>query len=217
MGGEADIACAPRLSTSPPDTTLTIVGSQEGTTKLYYGPSDTLVIGAGHTQGIDAGQEYFVRRVVSLGRLGNNAPLVLHTAGWVRIIAAERDAALARVVRACDGLQRGDFLEPVDWPAAVQLAEPGDPDYDNAGVILFGLDGRQFIAENQYFVLTLGVTHGLVPGQRLTVFRKTLGHLRAVTELGEAVVVTVEDESATARLMRMRDAIEVGDLIAPQR
>ena len=108
-------------------------------------------------------------------------------------------------------------MEPVDWPAAVQLAEPGDPDYDNAGVILFGLDGRQFIAENQYFVLTLGVTHGLVPGQRLTVFRKTLGHLRAVTELGEAVVVTVEDESATARLMRMRDAIEVGDLIAPQR
>ena len=91
VGGEADIACAPRLSTSPPDTTLTIVGSQEGTTKLYYGPSDTLVIGAGHTQGIDAGQEYFVRRVVSLGRLGNNAPLVLHTAGWgVRIIAAER-------------------------------------------------------------------------------------------------------------------------------
>ena len=217
LGQQADIACAPRLSTSLPNTTVTIVGSQDGTAKLYYGPSDTLVIGAGQTQGIEAGQEYFVRRVVSLGRLGNDAPLILHTAGWIRITAVERDSALGSVVRACDSLQRGDFLEPVEWPDTVPLAAPGDPDYDNAGAILFGLDGRQFVAENQYFVLTLGRTHGVVPGQRLTVFRKTVGHLRAVTELGEAVAVAVEDESATARLIRMRAVIEVGDLIAPHR
>ena len=158
-----------------------------------------------------------MRRVVSLGRLGHNTPLVLHTAGWVRIITAEWDAAIASIVRAYDGLQQGDCLEPVQWPAAVQLGEPVDPGYDNAGVVLFALDGREFIAENQHFVLTLGATHGLVPGQRLAVFRKTMDHLWAVTELGEAVAVTVEAESATARLMRMRDTIEVGDLIAPQR
>ena len=69
LAAKAAVSCAPRLSTGPPDpdTLLTIIGSQEGATKDYYGPSDTLAIGGGHAQGVDVGQEYFVRRVVSLG------------------------------------------------------------------------------------------------------------------------------------------------------
>ena len=216
LGTKAVIACAPRLSTTPPDTSLTIVGSQEGTAKDYYGPSDTLVIGGGHAQGVDVGQEYFVRRVVSLGQLGAGTPLVLHTAGWIRIVDAERDAAIVSVVRACDALQRGDFLEVAKWPAEAPLAPPGAPDYDHPGVILFGLDGRRLIATHQHFVLNLGTMHGIVPGQRLTIFRNTLGGQRAITELGEAVAVVVDAESATARLMRVRDVVEVGDLVAPQ-
>ena len=212
----AAVACAPRLSTGPPDTSLTIIGSQDGTAKDYYGPSDTLVIGGGHAQGVDVGQKYFVRRVVSLGRLGAGAPLVLHTAGWIRIVDAERDAAIASVVRACDGLQRGDFLEVAEWPAAAPIAAPGAPDYDNSGVIFFGLDGRSLVANHQHFMLNLSTMHGIVPGQRLTVFRHTLGGQRAITELGEAVAVAVDTESTTARLIRMRDVVEVGDLIAPQ-
>ena len=141
---------------------------------------------------------------------------MLHTAGWIRIVDAERDAAIASVVRACDGLQRGDFLEVTEWPAPAPIAAPGAPDYDNSGVILFGLDGRSLIATHQYFVLNLGTMHGIVPGQRLTVFRYTLGGQRAITELGEAIVVAVDTESTTARLTRIRDVVEVGDLIDPQ-
>ena len=70
LSAKAAVACAPRLSMGPPDTSLIIIGSQEGATKDHYGPSDTLVIGAGHAQGVDVAQEYFVRRVVSLGQLG---------------------------------------------------------------------------------------------------------------------------------------------------
>ena len=124
LGAKAVIACAPRLSTATPDTSLTIIGSQEGTAKDYYGPSDTLVIGGGHAQGVDVGREYFVRRVVSLGQVGAGAPLVLHTAGWIRIVDAERDAAIASVVRACDALQRGDFLEVAEWPAEAPVGPP---------------------------------------------------------------------------------------------
>ena len=103
-----------------------------------------------------------------------------------------------------------------EWPAVAPIAAPGAPDYDNSGVILFDLDGRSLIATHQHFVLNLGTMHGIVPGKRLTVFRHTLGDQRAITELGEAVAVAVDTESTTARLMRMRDVVEVGDLIAPQ-
>ena len=216
-GAQTSIACAPRLSTSRPDTSLTIVGSQEGEAKQYYGPTDVLVIDGGPAQGVDVGQEYFVRRVVSLGGLGADTPLVLQTAGWVEILDAERDAALARVVRACSGFELGDFLEVVEWPATSPIAPPGQPDYESAGVILFGLDSRSLIATRDHFVLNRGFIHGFAPGQRLTVFRRTLGGQRAITELGEAVAVVVDAESTTAQLTRIRDAVEVGDLIAPQR
>ncbi len=82
---------------------------------------------------------------------------------------------------------------------------------------MFGLDGRSLIAEHDYFVLSLGDAHGVSSGQRLTVFRHTLEDLRAVTELGEAVAVVVNTDTTTARMVRLRDIVEIGDLVAPQR
>ena len=216
-GEPTEIACAPRVATTVGDRALTVVGSQEGTAKSYFGSADTLVISTGRAAGVDVGQEYFVRRLVSPSRSMDRPATVLHTAGWVRIVAAEQAASVAQVVGICDGLQRGDFLEPLEWPEPVAVRDPGEPDYDNPGTILLGLDGRSLIAEHDYFVLGLGEDQGVVRGQRLTVFRQTIGGLRAVTELGEAVTVVVDTDATTARMLGLRDIVEIGDLVAPQR
>lgn len=216
-GQPTEIACAPRVATSHGNPVLTVVGSQEGTAKSYLGPSDTLVISGGRDKGVDVGQEYFVRRLVSPGPSTTRIPSVLHTAGWVRIVATEREASLAEVVGICGSFQQGDFLETFQWPAPFEISDPGDPDYDSPGRIMFGLDGRSLLAENDYFVLSLGTEHEVVPGQRLTIFRPTLGGLRAVTALGEAIVVDVGTQSTTARVSELRDIVEIGDLVAPQR
>ena len=215
-GRAAEIACAPRFAAGPTASTLTVLGSQDGTARSYFGPSDTLLISGGHTDGVEIGQEYFVRRVVS-SRFNASGASVLHTAGWVRIVSADREVSIAEVVRVCAGLRQGDFLEPLALVENIEVLAPGEPDYDNPGKILFGLDGRSLIAENQYFVLGLGSTNDVVTGQRFTVFRHTLSGLAAVTELGEAVAVAVDGEWTTARMTRLRDVVEVGDLIAPQR
>ena len=73
------------------------------------------------------------------------------------------------------------------------------------------------MAENDYVILNLGSTDGIRPGQRFTVFRHTVGAVRAVTALGEAFAVSVEEESTTARITSLRDIVEIGDLAAPQR
>ena len=216
-GEPAEIACAPRVADTIRDRALTVVGSQDGTAKSYFGPSDTLVIGGGRAAGVDVGHEYFVRRLMSPGRSAGRPATILHTAGWVRIVATEREASVAQVVGVCDGLQRGDFLERFEWPEPLAVRDPGEPDYDQPGTIMFGLDGRSLIAEHDYFVLSLGDTHGVSSGQRLTVFRRTLGGLRAVTELGEAVAVVVDTAETTAQMIRLRDIVEIGDLVAQQR
>lgn len=216
-GTPAEIACAPRLASSIGDRALTVVGSQEGTAQSFFGPTDTLIIGGGRADGVDVGQEYFVRRLVSPGRAIGRTGTVLHTAGWVRIIATEREASVAEVVGVCGSLQHGDFLEPLQWPDPFTVSDPGEPDYDHSGTIMFGLDGRSLLAEHDYFVLSLGEADGLAAGQRLTVFRHTLGGLRVVTELGEAIAVAVENDTTTARIIHLRDIVEIGDLVAPQR
>lgn len=216
LGSAAEIACAPRFAAGTTLSTLAVLGSQDGTAKFYYGPSDTLLISGGHADGVEIGQEYFVRRVVS-SRFNATAASVLHTAGWVRIVGADREVSIAEVVHICDGLRQGDFLEPLVLPEDVEVHAGGEPDYDNAGKILFGLDGRLLIAEHQYFVVGLGSDNDVAPGQRFTVFRHTLGGLNAVTEIGEAVAVSVDDEWTTARLIHLSDVVEVGDLIAPLR
>ena len=158
-GQPTEIACAPRIASAHDNPVLTVVGSQEGTAKSYFGPSDTLVISGGRADGVDVGQEYFVRRLVSLGLSTTRIPSVLHTAGWVRIVATEREASLAEVVGICGSFQWGDFLETFRWPAPFEISDPGDRDYDSPGTIMFGLDGRSLLAENDYFVLSLGAEH----------------------------------------------------------
>ena len=216
IGRASEIACAPRFAAGPARSTLRVIGSQDGEAKSYFGPSDTLLISGGHSSGVEIGQEYFVRRVVS-SRFNSSAASVLHTAGWIRIVGADREVSIAEVVRVCDGLRQGDFLEPFTLPETIEVHAAGEPDYDNPGKILFGLDGRVLIAEHQYFVVGLGSLNDVVPGQRFTVFRHTLGGFTAVTDLGEAVAVAVDDGWTTARMTRLRDVVEVGDLVAPQR
>ena len=140
-GQSTEIACAPRVAATVGDRALTIVGSQEGTAKSYFGQSDTLVISGGREDGVDVGQECFVRRVVSPGRSVGQTSWVLRTSGWVRIVATEREASVAEVVGICNSLQRGDFLVRLQWPEPFTLSGPGEPDYDKPGTIMFGLDG----------------------------------------------------------------------------
>ncbi len=173
-----------------------------------------VVVNGGLALGIDVGQLYFVHRLVPAPAAGSRP--ILHTAGWVRVIATEPNAAIAEVVGACDSLQRGDFLEPFAWPNPVDVHPRGVPDFDRPGRILTGLDGRLFIAESEYFVLNLGEGDDIVNGQRFTVYRPSVGGLQAVTELGEAVAVRVDVDSTTARLTDVRALVEVGDLVAPQ-
>jgi hypothetical protein len=65
-------------------------------------------------------------------------------------------------------------------------------------------------------VIDGGSNAGTRLGQRLTLFRKA-GHRKRIAQLGEAIVVAVEAESATIRIESAFDAIEVGDAAALHR
>ena len=216
--------CGPRAATTKPVQKIVIVAGSERV-KTSYGPSETIVINAGTSQGVKAGQRFFVRRVIddqfAEAAIGVKS-MSIHTAGWVTILDAEADAAVAQITEACDTVLIGDYLEPFVIPSGPRPAPPAvvsGPDYSRPARVILGDERRQLGGESVVMVIDRGSDHGIRLGQPLTVFRYTIAGKTSgpIATLGEAVVVEVHPETSLMQIRRSREAIEVGDLVAIHR
>jgi len=216
-----ELACGARAVGVPPDTSIRIAAGRERG-KALFGPDDALVINAGTARGIKVGQEYYVRRVIDdrfVGAAGDNVPRSsIHTAGWVRIEDAQTDSAIATVIKACDAIEEGDYLELFVKPTVPAPAEAaGEPDFANPGHLVLGDERRQMAAAGDLMVLDRGSDHGLRAGQHLSVFRTTGNGTGPIARVAEATVVVVNPETSTIRIDKTSDAVSVGDLVAIHR
>jgi hypothetical protein len=216
-----ELACGARASGMPPDTAIRIgAGRERG--KALFGPDETLVIKAGTTQGVKVGQEYYVRRVIPdrfVRPAGDKTPTSsIHTAGWVRIVDATTDSAIAEVIKSCDAIEEGDYLEPFVTPEVpATSAAAGEPDFANPGHLVLADERRQMAAQGDLMVLDRGSDHGLHAGQRVTVFRTTGGGTGPIARIAEATAVVVNPETSVIRIDKTTDAVVVGDLVAIHR
>jgi hypothetical protein len=214
-----DLACAPQAVVLPPAPSLRIVAGQESGRTLF-GTGDAVVVSGGAAQGVRVGQEYFIRRVVKdqfALPLSGFVPISVRTAGWLRVVDVEGDLAIATIADACDGVLPDDYLEPFVRPVEPAAAAAGEPDYRAAGVIILGDERRQIGAAGALMVLDRGSAHGVRPGQRLTLFRDTLGGSGPVLRVGQATAVIVRTDTSVVRIESSRDAVYVGDRAAPHR
>src|SRR5260221_3777670 len=80
------LACAPKAVYEMPGRPLRITGGQDDVVRRIYSPGDLVTINAGTNNGIEVGQEHFVRRVLTEG--GRNvsyaSPGNIRTTGWIR-------------------------------------------------------------------------------------------------------------------------------------
>lgn len=218
-GLDHDAACAPSSPAVRPTAALIVAAGREAR-KALFGIGDVLVIRGGAAQGVKAGDEYFVRRVVD-DRFAEHQPGVyrisVHTAGAVQVVEAQDDFSIATVTYACDGVMQGDFLERFERPAIPATAVGMNPDYAHPAQLILGAERRQSAAAGQFMVVDRGSDHGLRPGQQLTIFRHTLPDGGPVANVGKATVLTVLPESSVVRIESSVDAVYVGDLVAIHR
>jgi hypothetical protein len=210
-----EIACGPTAAWEPPVAAMRIVaGEIQG--RSIFGPGEMVIVDAGSAHGLEAGQEFFVRRAFRDQFLeaprGELPPLTIRTAGWVRLIDVHEWTSTARILQACDAIGEGDYLEPFALPV-VPAPMAGEPDYSEPARLLMADERRQMGAAGSLMVLDRGANQGLQPGQRVTVFRPTVegGPVRRVAE---ATVMTVRPDTALIRIETFRDAVYVGDLVA---
>jgi hypothetical protein len=211
------LACAPRLAFDVPDQSLRLTGGQDGFKRRSYAPGDLVTINAGTVNGIEPGQQYYVRRlqIEANQRPSRETPGNIRTAGWIKVYAVDDDLSLATVVYACDSLDVNDYLEPFTLPVMPKVStEKIKPQRDNYGVILFGVDFRRSFAKGDFFIVNRGSDHGVAPGDRFAVYRDKKQPENFLYDLGEAVAIEVKADTSTLQAILSRDAFRAGDYVA---
>lgn len=216
----AELACGPQAAFVAPTPTLRIEGSAE-VGKALFALGEAVIISGGTSQGVTPGQVYFVRRAVpdrfTTPLSGGLQVTSIHTAGWLRVLEAQADVAIGTIAHTCDGIETGDYLEPFELPVVPPASASGEPDYSAPGHLILGDERRQIGATGSLMVLDRGTDHGLKPGQRLTIYRETIGGKGPVLRVAEATALVVNAETALVRIDSSRDAVYVGDLVALHR
>lgn len=214
------IACAPTNLPAPPIGGLRVLGGYSHG-RIMFGPGEPLIINAGTAQGIKPGQQYFVRRHVRdafTPATANFIPISVHTAGWVTIVDAKDNLAVATVTHACDGVIEGDYLEPYVDPIVPQAsAVGGAPDFAHPGQIVMADERRQTGYPGLLMLVNRGSDHGVRAGQAITIYRETYNGHGPIVDVGRATVVSVRPQTALVRIDSTRDAVYIGDLAAIHR
>ena len=214
------VVCAPKIAFELPDRSMRVTGGQDSAPRYAWGPGDLITINAGENNGIEIGQQYFVRRVqVENGqKVSRITPASVATVGWLKVWAIEKDMSLATIVHACDSMEIGDYLEPFVMPTVVKpRAEILKPERDNYARIMFGTDQRRSFGKGEYFIIDRGVDLGIEPGDRFVVYRDRRLFENFMYSLGDAVAIEVNEETATLQVTVSRDAFMAGDYVAVRR
>ena len=214
------LACAPAMTFEPPPMPLRITGGQESFVRRIFTTGDLVTINAGTDNGIEIGQEFYVRRVLVQGggAVSRNRPGVIHTAGWIRVYAVDDRLSLATIAHACDTIEQGDFLEPLILPEAPAVSAARPPaQRGNYGRILLGADRRASFGRGDFMIVDRGSDHGVTRGAQFVVYRDRRQPENFLFELGEAVAVDVKPETSTLWVTLSRDAMSAGDYVALRR
>lgn len=214
------LACAPSIAYEVPPMPLRITGGQDSFVRITYAPGDLITINAGTRNGIEVGQEFFTRRLLSdpRQRISRRTPATVRTSGWIRVYAVDDTMSLATITHACDTIDVNDYLEPLVLPQAVlPSADRPKAQRENYGRVLVGQDRRSSFGKDDFFVVDRGSDHGVSVGTQFVIYRDKRVDENFLFEMAEAFAVEVKPESATLRITKANDAVRAGDYVAMRR
>ena len=214
------LACAPRAAFEMPPTPLRVTGGQDSFARANHLPGDLVTINAGTMNGIEVGQEFFVRRLqrTGLGEMTSETPGVVRTAGWIRVYAVDDEWSLATITHACDTITVGDYLEPFVLPSVpLPAVERPKPERGNYGRVMPGSDRRRSFGKGDYVIVNRGSDHGVAAGSLFVFYRDKRQPENFLYELGEATAVDVRADTSTLYVTLSRDTIQEGDYAAQRR
>jgi nucleoid-associated protein YgaU len=217
VADERDLYCSGWIDEEREQSLLRVEGAE--LEKIMQGTGDIVYLNQGRTQGIEAGAEYLVVRPdhnVVHPATKEAVGTFTQRMGHVRVLCAQENTATAVIVSACEDIRPGDELLP--WkemqspmmdrvPAADRCTEPSG--LAQGWVIDGGPDALLSVGVGHLLSTDLGPEDGIRPGSLLTIYRDN-GDLPRIV-LAQAVVLTVESSTSTAKVVQSRVEIRRGD------
>ena len=214
------LACAPCSVFEAPATPLRVTGGQDSFVRRIHAPGDLVTINAGKKNGIEVGQEFYVRRlqVSNQAEITRDTPATIRTTGWIKVYAVDDEWSLVTVTHACDTIEIDDFLEPFALPVPPTISKDRPkPQRGNYAKVLIGDDRRTTFGTGDYVLINQGSDHGIEKGSQFVLYRNKDQKENFLFELAEAVAVDVKPELTTLHVIKSIDAIQTGDLVALRR
>jgi hypothetical protein len=218
IAGPSDVYCSGFIAPEHQYSDLWVAGS-EVEEHIIYGEGEVIYLSQGRNQGVVAGDEFAIHRVtgpVVHPVTGESLGQFVRRLGRVRVMLAQENTATGVIDMACEDVWPGDELVPwQEIPIPVRDAMPLFDRYDvtpsggPAGSVVHLADERDSVAKGHVIQTDLGVASGVRPGDVLTLYRQRTELPRANT--GQAVVLTVEPLSCTAKITTSVREIEKGD------
>ena len=215
VADEADLYCSGYIDPNHAPSELRVAGRE--LEREHLGQGDVIYLNQGRNQGIVPGSEFGVLREtrailhpVSQENLGN----YIRRLGRVRVLAAQENTATAVIQMACEDIVVGDELAPwEDIPIPRISSMPRFDRYDVTprgdprGCIVAIRDDITYAGSGHLVHTDLGANSGVKAGDVLTLYRDNEDLPRLM--LGQAIVLTVEEGTSTAKIML--SVREVGD------
>jgi len=179
-----------------------------------------IYLSRGRGQGIKAGMDFAVIRdvravthPVSQANLGR----VVRRLGKATVLCAQENTATAVLVESCEPIQDSDELVP--WNEATVPAVFATPPFDRCqdpsggpqGYVVSVKDNLTAVGAGYIVHADLGLPSGVRPGDFLTIYRDQGGLPRLM--VGQAVVLTVEQGTCTAKVTRAVRELAAGDQV----
>ena len=200
--------------TLTPTSTLRVLAPHTGDSHLASYRGHLVVLNGGTPQGFAIGQRYFTRRIQSPlnGQMvGPFNRASIRTSGWLTVVAADDQSALARIDYACTAIDAGDYLDPYVEPTLpTVVASEGATDFSNLGKVLAGPDRKHSFGAGDFMNIDRGSAAGMTLGTRLAFYRDRRNGTPLV-QLGIGIVVEVAPETAKVVVQRASEEIRLGD------
>jgi hypothetical protein len=217
------VACSPPplVSREPLDAPR-IMGSQDVVTRSTFGTPELLVIDVGTNHGLQVNQQFFVRRLFRTAETHyDKLPHMLHTAGWVHIVAVNEAMAIARPDHVCSEIRAGDFLEPFEAPVLPDdnILTPvtrGEQDFKNYSRVVSGPYDRLAAGAGEFIAIDHGADREITVGSHFAIWRDLKAAGMPLTAIGEATAVSVGPSRAVLLVTRARDVVFKDDVIVPR-
>jgi len=214
------LACAPRATLDEPSTAMRVTGGQDSFVRIMHAPGDLVTINVGKKNGIEVGQEFYVRRlqVHEQARVTKDTPATIRTTGWIKVWAVDDEWSLTTITHACDSIEIGDFLEAFALPTLPNVSKDRlKPERNNYARVLSGDDRRVTFGTGDYLVIDHGSEQGIQSGSQFVLYRNKKQDQNFLYIVGEGVAVDVKPTVATIQVTQSSDAISKGDLVALRR